>query len=469
MPLHRVTHAIPPSSPGSPSTLLAAQPMGESKQWWQGLLSVERAAEEPTPDLPLEPEDENGDAVSHADELPEEELPHHVDDGRSVRSRSEDTVASSGHEHLAEHAPARLARECKRAPKGTRVSCVACRAAGREVLTYLLTYKKGTPRKKASYQITCDYHEPDVVVQAGGRQHRLPCRKTHTVDEDTLESEYAAIRFLVRWVRRGPCFPGSRTDHRDMPDEDFEDESTSGDDEGSFDNEAESAPGSIAVSHAATVTSCWVCGAKHDEADCGFLQLALHDSILSSVEALKPLGQVSRGGLVVPRNLIGCKDVPGDGNCLFHAVGQEIADKFRGHAKLPGPNAKDGAVWRSWLMEYIRTTTDEIDSSTIQEWVAVVTNRPVEQYLERMSIAGGRETWGGFLEASLIAQAWGRAVEAPVGCLMFSLQGGNVALMSWTGSRTAREQIAIVWSGNHWCRLRLKEDGWKMLREAEAV
>ena len=120
-------------------------------------------------------------------------------------------------------------------------------------------------------------------------------------------------------------------------------------------------------------------------------------------------------------------------------------------------------------MEYIRTTADEIDNSTIQEWVAVVTNRPVEQYLERMSIGGGRETWGGFLEASLIAQAWGRAVGAPVGCLMFSLQGGNAALMSWTGSRTAREQIAIVWSGNHWCRLRLREDGWKILREAEAV
>ena len=125
-------------------------------------------------------------------------------------------------------------------------------------------------------------------------------------------------------------------------------------------------------------------------------------------------------------------------------------------------------------MEYIRTTADEIDDSTIQEWVAIVTNRLVEQYLERMSAGTassrvGQETWGGFLEASLIAQAWGRAVEAPVGCLMFSLQGGNVALMSWTGSRTAREQIAIVWSGNHWCRLRLREDGWKMLREAEAV
>ena len=205
-----------------------------------------------------------------------------------------------------------------------------------------------------------------------------------------------------------------------------------------------------------------------------FLQLALHESIFASVEALRPLGQVSRGGLVVPRKLIGCRDVPGDRNCLFHAIGRGIADKFPGHAKLPGPNAKDGAVWRSWLMEYIRTTAGEIDNSTIQEWVAVVTNRPVEQYLERMSAGTassrvGQEAWGGFLEASLIAQAWGRAVDAPLGCLMFRLQDRNAALMSWTGSRTARVQIAIAWSGNHWCRLRLTEDGWKMLREAEAV
>ena len=137
MQLHHVTRAIPPSSSGSPTTLLAAQPMGESKQWWHGLLSVEHAAREPTPDLPLEPEDENGENMP--DELPEEELPRHV--------------------------------------------------------------------------------------------------------------SHAALRFRMR----------------------------------------------LAVSHAATVTSCWVCGAKHDEADCVFLQLALHDSMLSSVEALKPLGQHAEG------------------------------------------------------------------------------------------------------------------------------------------------------------------------------
>ena len=39
-------------------------------------MSVEHAAREPTPDLPLEPEDENGENMP--DELPEEELPHHV-------------------------------------------------------------------------------------------------------------------------------------------------------------------------------------------------------------------------------------------------------------------------------------------------------------------------------------------------------------------------------------------------------
>ena len=122
-------------------------------------------------------------------------------------------------------------------------------------------------------------------------------------------------------------------------------------------------------------------------------------------------------------------------------------------------------------MEYIRTTADEVNSSPVQEWVSVVTNLSVAQYLERMSIAAshavGREAWGGFLEAALIAYAWGRAVDEPIGCLMFSWQGGNAALMSWTGSRTARKQVAIIWSGHHWCRLRLKPDGWNILSEAE--
>ena len=172
--------------------------------------------------------------------------------------------------------------------------------------------------------------------------------------------------------------------------------------------------------------------------------------------------------VVIPHNLFGSKDVPGDGNCLFHAIGQEIADKFRGHAKLPGPDAKDGAAWRSWLLEYIRTTADEINSSSVQEWVAIVTNLSTEQYIERMGIAAshavGREAWGGFLEAALIAHAWGRAVGEPIGCLMFGWQGGNARLLSWTGSRAARMQVAILWSGHHWCRLRLRPDGWDMLR-----
>ena len=164
------------------------------------------------------------------------------------------------------------------------------------------------------------------------------------------------------------------------------------------------------------------------------VQLALEESLLLSRQALRPLGQVSRGGVVIPKNLIGCKDVPGDGNCLFHAIGQELADNFRGHPKLPGPDAKDGAAWRSWLLEYIRTTADEINSSTVQEWVAFVTNLSMEQYLERMSIAVshavGREAWGGFLEAALIAHAWGRAVGEPIGCLMFIWQGGNARLIN---------------------------------------
>ena len=185
--------------------------------------------------------------------------------------------ASPGHEDLSTHAPARLARECKSSRNGTRLSCVACRAADREALTYLLTYKNSTSRKKASYQITCDYHEPDVVVKPGGRTYRLACRRTRKVEKETLEAEREAVQFLVRWVRRGPCFPGSRKEHQDM-ESDFENESTSSDDDGRFDSEDEDEASCSAFAPAATVStdaSCWVCGEKHDKERCPIYPVGL--------------------------------------------------------------------------------------------------------------------------------------------------------------------------------------------------
>ena len=188
MQLHRVTSAITPSNPPSRTTTrLTALPMGESKQWWWGSRSVESAAKEPTPDLQLVPEDEREEDVNdEAHDEEDEDVGDEVyDDTAALRFRAlPDDMGDDDHELLSAHAPARLARECKNARNGTRVSCVGCRAAGREVLTYLLTYKKRTSHRKASYQITCDYHEPDVMVKQTLIERNLAYTHTHTYNHE---------------------------------------------------------------------------------------------------------------------------------------------------------------------------------------------------------------------------------------------------------------------------------------------
>ena len=485
--LHRVLEVFPKALADKSTTCLVVQSLGESKQWWAGTSSVARAAQAPVSnDSESEKEIEDSAATS-----PEEAVGvEHGDDGQSAGDHS-DSDNAEDHSFLGGYAPRRLARLCKRSTAGTRESCVACRAGGREVLTYLLTYKEGRPGGKASYQILCDYHEPDILERRDGRSYRLPCRKTRTVENDSLESEYEAIRFLVRWVRRGPCFPGSRQGHQDMQQGDFEDVSrTSEDEDASPDCSSDRAKvgsgeqtfkafsgiapshvvaSGIAHSHVVAPEPCWVCGDRHELQKCPLWQLALQESMLANRHGLRPLGIVSRSGVVIPSNLFGCKDVPSDGDCLFHAVGREIAQRFRGHALLPGPDAQAGSSWRIWLLQYVRTTGDEIDGSSVAEWVAVVTGKTVEQYTEIMGVAGGRETWGGFLEVALMMHAWGRTIGQFVGCVLFGLEDRSARLLSWAGSRTAEDQIAIIWSGNHWLRLRMMPEGWKRVREGEGM
>ena len=471
MQLFRLRDVWPDPEATSDATRLMAQPLGEAKQWWDGEASVERAKQEPLPAVHDDGAVE--DAAEEADDVP----PDDVAGAGDAEDGSGEDIDGVDDEFEGEHAPARLARESKRAKKGMRVSCVACRAAGREVLTYLLTYKKASEAgRKASYQMLCDYHEPDTKIGRDGKVYRLPCRKTRKVEEDTLESECDAIRWLVRWVRRGPCAPASRTKHLEMLEAEFADVSTSSDDEDDAGSAGRDSPGagSTAASRAAVPSSsakpaCWVCGETHGLDECVLWQLTLQESILANVQSLRPLGHVSRKGVRVPRTELGCKDVPGDGDCLFHSIGREIADNFRRHLSLPGPDPTQGGVWRSWLLHYIRTTADEIDGSSIAEWTALVTRKTVEEYTESMTSVRGPETWGGFLEASLIVHAWGKLAGEGFGCLMLSLPDrfGDATVMAWLGDRAAPKQLGIIWSGNHWLRARLTEAGWARLRAAE--
>ena len=101
--------------------------------------------------------------------------------------------------------------------------------------------------------------------------------------------------------------------------------------------------------------------------------------------------------VVLPLREVALRDVPGDGDCLFHALRME----FNGCAKTSRPKLflvgrpalPDGAALRAWFLEYVRTTDAILDGLPASMWLEA----PVEEYCEAMRRpdAADRNTWGG--------------------------------------------------------------------------
>ena len=125
MQLHRLIDVFTQPNSTSSTTRLVVLPMGKSRRWWTGVSCMEKAASEAVPDLLDESEEPEEDVEQPKDASPD-------------RCQSDEDLPSSSVERLGSHVlPARLARACKRAAAGTRESCVACSAGGREVLTFV--------------------------------------------------------------------------------------------------------------------------------------------------------------------------------------------------------------------------------------------------------------------------------------------------------------------------------------------
>ena len=62
--------------------------------------------------------------------------------------------------------------------RGQWFNCIASRRAGRRALRFHLVFKDGGAKKRSQFQITCDHHEPDVLVNKAGKPYKLACRKT---------------------------------------------------------------------------------------------------------------------------------------------------------------------------------------------------------------------------------------------------------------------------------------------------
>ena len=76
-----------------------------------------------------------------------------------------------------------------------------------------------------------------------------------------------------------------------------------------------------------------------------------------------------------------------------------------GHASLLA-HSEDGKSWGELLMDCVQNTADSISGTPVRDWVVLITGMQVDDYVRAMRVAAGRDTWGGFLEVSLLWTAW---------------------------------------------------------------
>ncbi|CAE7388829.1 unnamed protein product [Symbiodinium sp. CCMP2592] len=168
-------------------------------------------------------------------------------------------------------------------------------------------------------------------------------------------------------------------------------------------------------------------------------------------------------------------DVPGDGDCLFTALGRELECKEK---LIPGmrlPSGQSGSNmgprWRSQLVQSVRrlaSSRTQFEGLGISDWLQHSGWPDLESYIDGMTLAAEnpedpRQHWGGFLEATILCHA----TSPLVGCLLARQVREGVRCQAWCGApfKGPPNYVAICWTGNHWQRLRLRKPAEEKLQE----
>ncbi len=457
---------------------VAVTPLSDASEmecWWQGRPDVARVA-----DAKLPPSDSEEERSPTADQASDEGAPSPAECLMSPEEPEEVVEVEPQEEAMAAAAKARQRR-------GEWFDCLASRRAGRYALRFHLIFKAGGAKQRPQFQITCEHHEPDVLLNKNGKSYKLACRRTAAIGVDTPEAERDVIRYLLKWVRAGPCTE-SRLAHQGMEDADFCDSSS---DSGNEDaagagsagagaagagaaGEPDAPKGETAGDGAPSPVAdgvhpkrCWLCDGERLEADCEWYRILFADvaPIAQTATSLRPVGRVAAPGNTVQlgRDLVQTADVPGDGACLFHSLGREIASAFRGH-----PLLADGAQqWRDMLAAYVLSTTDSVGGTSVQDWVTLVSGMAVADYVAHLSRPA---TWGGFLEIALIAQMWSGATGAALTVVVLLDAPAGFQTLSFVGSALPDSKLVLVaWQGAHWVRARLRPEGAASVRRWAAA
>ena len=219
-----------------------------------------------------------------------------------------------------------------------------------------------------------------------------------------------------------------------------------------------------------------VCGERHNVKQCRLWRLAAtqrlqdvdHQSKAHGPNLIRSMGGLGCGCLL-QADEVQTVDVPGDGNCLFHALGLEIQRFYPGtimperkDIKAPGPG------WRTFMVNYVRKQPDiKIGDFTIRDLIQFTHSCTIPQYCESMANVGSEESWGGFVEAALLCQAWGNNLTIVL--LRPHRERRQWQTLAWAGAPGRETQlVCAAWLGNHWVRAVLTPNGHAKVRQWQA-
>jgi hypothetical protein len=187
---------------------------------------------------------------------------------------------------------------------------------------------------------------------------------------------------LRAWAKRGPSYDG-REEHKGDKRLDEHVKSSSP----SSDSSSESVPWGASdaekdnseeeLDDSAEEKFCELCFLAHSAEKCPLVQE--HSEALATL-LLQPstIQRVAvHGNLRIMSTQYVMRDVAPDGDCMFHAIGKELADKYPNelpHDYVASP--QPGPFWRQFLLSYVRTTDDLIDMVPVKVSLVVACEHP---------------------------------------------------------------------------------------------
>ena len=151
-------------------------------------------------------------------------------------------------------------------------------------------------------------------------------------------------------------------------------------------------------------------------------------------------------------------------------LGGDVRDFFPRHGSLPHqPEA--GKSWRQLLLNYVQSTAGTISGTNIRDWIVLLIGMEVDEYVRSMRVLVGRDTWGGFMQASSLRKAWSGLTGTEFHVIMFEhvqVEDGTRGFrpLSCCGSNNPESQrVCLAWQGTHWICLRLGQRGKQMIQE----